>query len=161
MNVRIFVQSELLNDTEVVELPSDVRYPEIRSACLELLPSNENLDDFHIFVEDVDDDQELQNMEKIPDGLRVHIHRLRGIDVEVRYAGRDVNRTYRPSTTISSIKRWATQELGISASDAAELMLQIHGTDIRPDADVHVGSLVKSPDKSILFDLVPAPRING
>jgi hypothetical protein len=40
-------------------------------------------------------------------------------------------------------------------------MLQVSGTDVRPDPDVHLGSLVKAPHHSVGFDLVPAPRVNG
>jgi hypothetical protein len=31
----------------------------------------------------------------------------------------------------------------------------------RPDADVHVGTLVNAPQHRITFDLVPSPRVNG
>ena len=56
---------------------------------------------------------------------------------------------------------WATHELGIKPSDASELMLQISGTDTRPDADIHIGSLVRKPTRVLTFDLVPSPRVNG
>lgn len=161
MKVQIFVQSEALGDIEALELPADTSPRDLRSACLALLPAGTNQDEFHLYVEDDDDEQHVENLKKLPDGLRVHLHRLKGIDVQVRYAGRDVRRTFRPSATIARVKRWSTHELGIAPSDAAELMLQISGTDTRPDADVHIGSLVKAPARSISFDLVPSPRVNG
>ena len=161
MNVQIFMQSELLRDIEALELPSDAGPQSLRNACIAKLPQGVDAKEFHLFFEDDDDEAPAERLKQIPEGLRVHLHRLKGIDVTVRYAGRDVRRTFRPSTTIGRVKRWSTNELGIAPSDAAELMLQISGTNTRPDDDVHVGSLVQSPARAISFDLVPSPRVNG
>lgn len=161
MSIKIFVQSELLEDIEVVELPANAGHAELHSACRNLLPEQSGDAVFHLFVEDDDDENFVGHIGDIPDGLRVHLHRLKGIDVRVHYAGNSVRRTFRPSATIARVKRWASRELGITPSDAAELMLQIHGTDTRPDSDIHIGSLVCFPNKSIEFDLVPSPRVNG
>lgn len=161
MKIQVFVQSEVLQDIEVLELPGDAGSKELRSACFALLPAGTDQKEFHLYVEDDDNEEHVETLKKIPDGLRVHLHRLKGIDVQVRYAGRDVRRTFRPSATIARVKRWSTRELGIAPSDAAELMLQISGTETRPDTDVHIGSLVKAPARSISFDLVPSPRVNG
>lgn len=161
MKVQVFLQSEVLQDIEVLELPGDAGAAELRAACFALLPAGSDQKEFHFYIEDEDEEARAETLKKIPDGLRVHLHRLKGIDVQVRYAGRDVRRTFRPSATISRVKRWSTQELGIAPSDAAELMLQISGSEARPDADIHIGSLVKAPARSISFDLVPSPRVNG
>jgi hypothetical protein len=59
------------------------------------------------------------------------------------------------------IKKWVAHELGISPSDAAELMLQVTGTDKRPDPDTNIGALAKASAKALSFDLVPSPCING
>lgn len=161
MTIQIFLQSELLADIEVIELALNAGEKELREACLAKLPVGHEGEEFHLFIEDEDDDQPFEKLHGIPEGLRVHLHRQKGIDVMVRYAGRDVWRSFRPSSTVGRIKRWATQELGIAASDAAELMLQVSGTDSRPDADIHIGALVHEPTKSLSFDLVPSPRVNG
>lgn len=163
MKTLIFVQSEILEDIIAVELPGNADFKQLLDACFSLLPQDFKKNDFHLYVEDEDEDSEvhLKDLKEIPDGLRVHLHRQKGIDVVVRYAGRDVRRTFRPSATIARVKRWATHEFGLSPADAAELMLQISGTDTRPDADIHIGALVKSPQQSITFDLVPSPRVNG
>jgi hypothetical protein len=55
----------------------------------------------------------------------------------------------------------AAHGLGISPPDAAELMIQVTGTDKRPDPDTNVGALAKVPAKALSFDLVPSPRVNG
>jgi len=159
--VKVFVQSELLRDVEVLELAADAGAPALRAACVALVPADFRSAEFHLYVEDEDAEEAIAALAMIPDGLRVHLHRLTGIDVEVRYAGRDVRRTFRPGATVARVKRWSTQELGIGASDAAELMLQITGTDVRPDVDTHIGSLVEAPTRALSFDLVPSPRVNG
>ena len=161
MKTQVFLQSEFLDDIEVIELDKDAGAAELRAACLAAIRVQMPAEEVFLSIEDIDEDDAINKMGRIPEGLRVHLHRLKGLDVIVRYAGRDVRRTFRPSATIARVKKWAAQELGISASDAAELMLQIAGTSQRPDADVHLGSLVKAPARSITFDLVPAPRVQG
>lgn len=159
-NVNVFLQSELLADVEVIEVEPSTGPEALRDLCLikAAAPRGEH---FFLLIEDDDDDLAVSKLGAIPEGLRLHLHRQKGIDVVVKYSGRDVRRTFRPSATITRIKRWATHELGIAPSDALELMMQIHGTEQRPDGDVHVGSLVKHPAQHIAFDLVPSPRVNG
>lgn len=161
MKRQIFVQSEFLEDIAVLEVDQSAKPAQVREQLLKLLPELAAGVKLHIFLEDQDDDADaFEKLKEVPDGLRVQLHREKGIDVAVRYAGRDVRRTFRPSATVQRIKQWSTGDLGIQPSDAAELMLQVAGTSIRPDPDVHLGSLAKG-DKSIAFDLVPSPRVNG
>jgi hypothetical protein len=156
---QVFIQSELLADVAVLAVEHDIQVGELRKALYGQLPPVE--EEVFVFIEDEDDERAFEILVEIPEGLRVHLHRLKGIDVTVRYAGRDVRRTFRPSATVARVKKWSTHELGITPSDAAELMLQITGTDNRPDGDTHIGALVKAPTKVLSFDLVPSPRVNG
>lgn len=158
---QVFLQSELLSDVEVLELHEGATKHDLRQACLARMPTSEHHEALILFIEDDDDEAAIDKLEAIVDGLRLHLHRLKAITVSVRYAGREAHRTFRPNVTLARVKRWATDEFGIVASDAAELMLQVSGTDVRPDPDVHLGSLVKAPHHSVGFDLVPAPRVNG
>lgn len=160
MKVNTFLQSELIADVEVIEVDSSAGHETLHELCL-LKAGAPRGEHFLLFIEDDDDDLAVAKLGAIPDGLRLHLHRLKGIDVVVKYSGRDARRTFRPSATITRIKRWATHELHIEPSDALELMMQIHGTEQRPDGDIHVGSLVKYPSHHIAFDLVPSPRVNG
>ncbi len=160
MKVKVFLQSELLSDIEVVEVESGGGHAALRAACLEKVNLQPN-EKIFLFMEDEDDEHALEKLEQVDENLRVHLHRLKSIDVIVRYAGKDVRRSFRPSTTVGRVKKWATHELRIAPSDAAELMLQIKGTDSRPDPDIHIGTLVKSPGHILEFDLVPSPRVNG
>lgn len=161
MKHRVFVQSELLTDIVLLEVEPDVAPGQLRKSLLALIEKEAGEEAVHVYIEDEDDENALQALARVSDGLRVHLHRQKGIDVIVRYAGRDVRRTFRPSATVARVKKWAARELGITPSDAAELMLQVTGTDTRPDSDTHIGSLVRSPAKHLSFDLVPSPRVNG
>jgi hypothetical protein len=161
MKVMVFAQSEFLSDVQALEVEHAVGGAGLREALLAALPRNTEVNGLQVYIEDSDDEHAIDNLSEIPHGLRVHLHRLKGIDLTVRYAGHDVRRTFRPSATILRVKRWATHELGISPSDAAELMLQISGTDQRPDPDTHIGALVKFPNKALCLDLVPSARVNG
>ncbi len=160
MSRNIFLQSELLADVEVIELDERTTPGELRAVCLSRI-SNPVEGEMYLFVQDDDDECGVEKLTDVVDGLRVHLHRLKAIDVSVRYAGKVATRTFRPNATIGRVKQWAAQDFGISASDAAELMLQISGTNNRPDEDVHIGALVVAPLHAICFDLVPAPRVNG
>lgn len=162
MKRQIFIQSEFFEDIAVVEVEHDVALAKLRELLKAMLPKDVLHEDIHIFFEDQDEDEAeaFQALKEIPEGLRLHLHRLKGIDVSVNYAGRYVQRTLRPSATVERVKRWSTKELGIAASDAAELMLQVSGTNNRPDLDTHIGSLARGK-KNLSFDLVPSPRVNG
>lgn len=161
MTKQVFIQSELLKDIEVIEVDDKSTPNELHAASLKHVNGDQADGDFILYIEDDDDECAVDKLKEIPDGLRVHLHRLKAIDVVVRYAGKEAKRSFRPNVTIARVKFWAAQEFGISQSDAAELMLQVAGTDSRPDPDIHLGSLVKAPQHSICFDLVPAPRVNG
>ena len=91
----------------------------------------------------------------------LHHSRCRHVHVVVRYAGRPVERAFGPGSTLTRIKDWAERQFEIDAVDAAELSLQLHGTNDRPDEATHVGSLAKCPDCRVVFDLLPSTRVNG
>ncbi len=161
MEIKIFLQSESLKDISVLTVDSSIDSESLHKICRNLLPPSVNKNEFQLTFEDDDDGQLIEGTRNISDGTVFHLHRLKFIDVQVLYAGREVKRNFRPNATIGRIKRWAARELGILPSDATELMLQLCGTNARPDIDVHLGTLVIFPEKSICFDLVPSPRING
>lgn len=161
MTSRVFIQSDLLTEILVLEVPASADGSALKSIVLAKIPGANSIKELHTFLEDDDDDDPLNKLQSIPDGLRVHVHHLKGIAVEVRYAGKSTQRTFRPSSTVARVKTWATRDLGIAATDAADLMLQLVGTSIRPDADAHIGTLVHGGAHKLQFDLVPSPRING
>lgn len=158
MNKHIFLQSGFLDGIEVIELDEHAGHTELRAAILERI--GKRTEEVFIFIEDDDTEDALRDLNELIDGLGIHAHHHKEISVVVRYAGRQIHRVFRPSATIGRVKDWVLQEFGISKSDGAEFMLQVSGTDLRPDVDVHVGALARHHHE-IIFDLVPSPRING
>jgi len=158
MALRIFLQSGFLDGVEVIEIEEHAGHAVLHAAILERLGNR--TEEIFVTIEDDDAEHALRDLEKLVDGLSVHAHHRKEIGVIVRYAGRHIHRVFRPSATVSRVKAWALTELCVSESDGAELMLQIAGTDVRPDVDVHVGALAKHHHE-VTFDLVPSPRING
>ena len=84
MNVQVFLQSELLRDIEVVEVDAKAGYPALLRACLAKV-GNDGAG-MALFIEDDDDAGAAEKINHIPDGLRVHLHRQKEIEVTVRYA---------------------------------------------------------------------------
>lgn len=93
--------------------------------------------------------------------LRIHRCRCHRIETTVRFNHLTVSHRFSPATTIHRIHHWATHELGMSARDAAEHVLQLAGTTTRPDRDTHLGSLVAGGVCAVAFDLVPFKRVEG
>jgi hypothetical protein len=91
----------------------------------------------------------------------VHRGRCRKVEVTVRYAGRHLRASFAPGTTLGKVKPWAERDFGIDKIDAAELSLQLAGTQDRPEESTHLGSLTSAPTCAVVFDLVPTDRVNG
>ncbi|MFV1849127.1 MAG: hypothetical protein ACMZ66_00235 [Thalassospira sp.] len=156
MNQYVFVQSEAFESIEVLDLDPHVTPATLFDRCLSLVGHDTA---YGLYLEDRDDVEGLDALAEIAAGMRLHLHRRRHLSVTVCYAGHQIQRDFRPGTTIRRVKRWAARLLSISVSDAAELMLQVEGSDQRPDEDIHIGTLTQ--DCGLKFDLVPSPRING
>lgn len=94
---------------------------------------------------------------------RIHVHRCCRVAVTVSFNGVQKDETFPPAATMKRVKRWAVGKKGFDLSDidAAEHVLQISGLSERPDEDIHVGTLVKAPQCSVSFDLVPKVRVEG
>jgi hypothetical protein len=163
MTIRIFVQSEHLPDIALVKIAKTATVDELRRACLQLLPEHLRTGDFILFEEDQDNALASDRVLNIETGHSIHVHlsRCEHVDVTVRYAGRNIAKKFRPSTTIERIKTWAAHELGIAEHDADELVLQLAGTDVQPDKNRHIGNYAKCPDCSVVLDLVAVYRVNG
>jgi hypothetical protein len=102
------------------------------------------------------------NDEAIIAPLRLHVSRCRHVEVSVRFNGERANRRFAPGATIGRIHHWAARRaFGLSPRDAAEHVLQIHGTQTRPDRDVHIGTLTSGTTCAVAFDLVPRKRVEG
>jgi hypothetical protein len=165
MQTRVYVQSEHFPDIKLVEIDDHATIDELKRAALALLPAGTDASELTLSVEDDDDDAYAQATHvkhlKKEQGIRVHIHRCKHVEVQVRFGAEAVHHQFRPATTVGRVRQWAGHKLGMQPDDIAEHVLQIAGTNEQPDVDTHIGTLTACPACSVTFDLVPAHRING
>ena len=152
--INVFVQGGDIPDIHHLKLPEGATIASLR----EQWPDEELL----FFAEDTE--EPLDDEAMLSDhGLvhRFHVHRCHRIRVVLCFNGKEVFRDFSPATTLARVKRWAARELGIEPDDAAELVLQLPGGEIRPDPSTHLGSLVSCEECSQKLDMVPKDRVNG
>ena len=94
---------------------------------------------------------------------RVHIHRCKGVEVTVNYNQGEKKGYFPPSATVDWVKQWAVgkDQYAMSPVDATEHVLEVCNSAVRPDEDVHIGTLVKFSDGTLCFDLVAKQRVEG
>ena len=161
--INVFLQVEGIKDVLRLQLEPQSTPVDVKRACAS--QDGVHLDgETAVFLED--QDEPLADGAKLGSvagkhGVRLHVHRCRRVAVKVTYSGRTVDRAFGPGATVGAVKRWAAKEVGISKEDAAELVLQIAGTQEQPDVDIHIGALAACPACAVVFDLVPNPRIQG
>ena len=166
-STRVYVQSEHFSDIKLVEIDGHATIADLKRAALALLPAGTDASGLSLSIEDDDaDDEDAPSPRHVKDlnlgqGVRVHLHHCKHVTVGVRFGGCTEEHRFRPATTIGRIRQWAGRQFGMKAGDIAEHVLQIVGSNEQPDMDTHVGALVQHPNCSIVFDLVPAHRING
>lgn len=163
----IFVQGEGLKKIELVrvEKSSTVRSLLEATAAKGLVIKDEG-EKPGIFLENSDEELDADSsLEKagIHHRSRVHVHRCRKVHVTVNFKEKQAERDFPPSTTIHHVKKWAVSEavFNLSEVDASEHILQICGSNDRPDEDVHLGTLVTFPNCKVCFDLVAKMRVEG
>lgn len=164
--LQLFVQGEGVADIQLVRVAE-------QSTLLELIgklgsafteADDSATDEFIFLLEDSErelaSDKSLKKL-GIKNRERIHIHRCRKIKVSVNFNGKEAAESFPPSKTIAKVKRWADKQFGIEGVDATEHALQICGTAKRPDEDTHLGTLVRSRNCEVCFDLVPKKRVEG
>lgn len=165
MQTRVYIQSEHFPDIKLVEIDDNATIDDLKRAALALLPAGTDVSELTLSVEDDDDDAQTQETHvkhlNKEHGIRVHIHRCKYVEVQVRFGANVVHHQFRPATTVGRVRQWAGHKLGMQPGDIAEHVLQIAGTNEQPDIDIHIGALTTCPACAVTFDLVPAHRING
>ena len=161
--IDVFYQAEGLGDVGHVKAEPDMRFEELKELLAEKvgLPVETIL----LFVEDkvgaVDDDALLKDYAE-GKVLKIHLHRLREVEVRVAFNGVSAEARFSPSATVSQVKGWAAQcKFGMTKEEAGEHVLQIVGTHVRPRSGTHIGSLTDEKTCALAFDLVPHERVNG
>lgn len=94
-------------------------------------------------------------------GSRVHVGRDREILVGVNFQARTIEKRFGPGTRVAKVKKWAVHELGMTATDATEHVLQVHGATTKPAPDTPIHEIVRHHGHRVVFDLVPEKRVEG
>lgn len=160
--VTIFYQAEGLAAADLIEVEREATLSSVRDT---LIAKHALAPEVLLFVEDaegpVDGARLVREIESVS-GTKIHAHRCREVDVSVSYNGVTVKHRYAPGTTIARITRCAAiDDFHLSEEDAAEHVLQVKGSSVQPAPGTHVGALVRHPDCTIAFDLVPKVRVQG
>ncbi len=163
--IELFLQGEGINDVKLIRVPHDCKVRElIEKIQAEMGAAQSQTGEMFLLLEDHDNELHSDaslNEAGIGHRHRIHCHRCRRIDVTVNFNGESKSHTFSPSSTIKKVKRWADEQFKLKGVDATEHALQLCGTNTRPDEDVHIGSIVRSPNCKLCFDLVPKKRVEG
>ncbi|WNO03998.1 DUF7665 family protein [Rhodoferax mekongensis] len=167
---RIFLQSSLLADMVVLSVDENLSDAEIKQRCIQALPTEFQSDELVLTEEERYSEGKAEDFSE---GLtaskkdssksrskRYHIGRCKKVTVKVRYAGQTHERSFSPAATVEQVKVWALHAFHVASSDAAELTLQLIGSETQPSRDVHVGALADT-HCNVGFDLVRSYTVNG
>ena len=165
-HVELFIQGEGIPKITLVKVhPKDTVADIVKVAREHGLSAPED-SEVCIFVENTDVTLELDV--KIDEaGLttrsRLHVHRCKQVEVTVNYNQDQKKGFFSPSATVDWVKEWAVakDQYDVSPVDAAEHVLKLCNAGALPDGEVHIGTLVKFPDGTLCFDLVPKQRVEG
>ncbi len=163
MLVRVYIQSALFPDIKLVEIDGNATIDDLKQATLTLLPVGIDTSELALTFEEEDDTAVPKYVKDLghQHGVRAHIHWCKFVEVEVRFGSETASHKFSPATTVGRVREWSGRKLGMKPEDIAEHVLQLADSDEQPDVDVHVGSLTSYGECSVIFDLVPAHRING
>jgi len=89
------------------------------------------------------------------------VHRCENVNLHVGYTGRDLDEKAHVTTLVSKVLDKTAKHLGISDSDAADLVFRISGTNDELDEAAPIGSYVANGTCSLVLDLVHLVRSAG
>jgi hypothetical protein len=166
VGIQVFIQGEGVREIRMLELPANATVRGLVSAAAaQGFPAAAD-GKATVFIEDADDAL-LPETTLAAAGIRdqgsVHVHRCTKVAVTVHFNGSEKLKAFGPGATVHRVKQWAVGKnaFDLAPVDAAEHLLQVTGGIERPDEDVHVGTLVQSPNCALAFDLVAKVRVEG
>jgi len=161
-SIDVFYQGEGIREIAHFEAKPDHSFAAIKIAIIE----KHGLDkETFIFLEDRDEpmDENCRAGDYAGQAvIKAHLHRCRHVEVTVTFNGETVHHRFGPGSTVARVKTWAAEhKFGMTPQEAGEHVLQIVGTQDRPDPGTHLGAIVSCPVCKVAFDLVPNERVNG
>lgn len=159
----ILLQGEAIPDIAFLTLDERPSVQDVLGAAAKLR-SGAGDGDYLVFLEG--EDEPLDTHGHLPKGkdgepLRLQVHRCVKIAVAVTFNGVTKTEDFAPGRTVESVKKAMARAHGLDPRDAAEHVLQLAGSNDRPDADTHIGALVGHGACALAFDLVPLKRVEG
>lgn len=165
--IEIFLQGEGLPEITLVRVPANGTVRTIIEAGqTHGLRIADGKDRSVVLIEASDEPLELDaSLEAAGIGhrSRVHVHHCRKVAVTVNFNIQQVTHMFPPSITVEHVKKWADdkKQFNLQGVDATDHLLQLCNSTVRPDEDVHIGTLVQSTSCAVCFDLVPKQRVEG
>jgi hypothetical protein len=165
MSKRIIIQSPLLPNMALAEVPDGATEDAVRRAALEAIPTAQRSKDLEVTFESSDDEADTgggKSQFELVDGMRVHVSRCKKVAVTVRYFGKTPkSREFAPAVRVKVVKDWAVKAFELSPTEAARHSLRLPDVQEELSGDVQIGSLVVQDTCGVTLDLVPSDRING
>lgn len=164
--IELFLQGEGITDITLVRVPRDGTARDIIEAARAHGLSTPDGAEALVLAEDADEplapDATLEAAGIAHRG-RVHVHRCRQVAVSVNFNADQKTEDFPPSATVGRVKKWAVgkKAFDLQGVDATEHLLQVCNSAVRPDEDVHIGTLVTVPDCGLCLDLVAKQRVEG
>ncbi|HEX9990491.1 MAG TPA: hypothetical protein VGE45_18680 [Chloroflexia bacterium] len=164
--LEVFVQGEDIREVMLVKVDANGTVRDLVKAALPGKHEGKGEHDVLVMLEDSEETLELDKpLEAVGVVQRshVHIHRCRRIDVTVNFNGNHIEKHFPPSATVKRVKAWTVGKHGFDLPpiDAAEHLLQVCNSSVRPDEDTHIGTLAQHPKCALCFDLLPKIRVEG
>lgn len=97
----------------------------------------------------------------IKHGNRIHVSRCKRIKATVHFLDKSEEHEFPPGARVRAVKEQAAHTFKITPTDAAEHVLQLCGSTVRPASDTPLHQLVEGHGCAICFDLVPEKRVEG
>lgn len=158
-NLKLFLQFAGHRPVELLDLPGDA----LAGAVAAAVAARGGPAAGHVFAAGHDaplDPGAALAAQGVKDKDRVHVHPCEQIQVTLTFVEVTKHHPFRPFVTVAEVKAWFVDKLGMSAVDATEHVLQVTGTQDRPDPDTQIGALVAS-GCALELSLVPVKRVEG
>ena len=101
-----------------------------------------------------------QLLRGIKRGGRIHVTRCKHIKVPVHFLDKTDEHEFPPGARVRAVKAHAVRAFHVTPKDAADHVLQLCGSTVRPASDTPLHELTKD-SCTVCFDLVPEKRVEG
>jgi len=157
--VFIFVEEQGVEGLRELELAPTLTADEFRQA---LIAAGATIDaETGVFVDESEEIGAHAEPVELKAGSRIHVSRCKRIIVTAHFQDKTAEKKFPPGTLVGRVKAWAVHEFKLQPKDAAEHVLQICKSTVRPASDTPLQRLTDHHSCAVCFDLVPEKRVEG